>query len=161
MRSRPSPSWPARPRAAGGGGGRPVRPGAILYDLLLAPLAFLLVSRVTRGIAPERAPAPEFSRAQRLASVFRQASAGAAPNLRLAGTGGSHQNPSPARPGPELRPSGGRSPSRAAPTLRLAGTGGSHQNPSPARRVPKLRLSGAGSPSSARTAAAVTPGAPF
>ena len=56
-----------------------VLPGAILYDLLLAPLAFWLVSRVTRAAAwntvPERAPALEFSR-------------GAAPGLGLqAGVG--------------------------------------------------------------------------
>ncbi|MGH3294809.1 MAG: rod shape-determining protein MreD, partial [Trebonia sp.] len=79
-------------------------PGAILYDLLLSPLAFGLVARVTRGAvsaAPDRAPAPGFGRA--LAPVFRQASAGAAPRLRLAGSGENHANPSPARRAPKLR----------------------------------------------------------
>ena len=73
-----------------------VLPAAILYDLLLSPLVFWLVTRVTRGAVgwravsrstgPERAPAPGFGVLQP-ASVFRQASAGAAPKLRLAGTG--------------------------------------------------------------------------
>ena len=53
-------------------------PTAILYDLLVAPFAFWLVARVTRGADAERAPAPEFSVEQRLALVFRSASAGAA-----------------------------------------------------------------------------------
>ena len=92
---------------------RSILPGAILYDLLLSPLAFWLVARVTRGAAPESAPAPEFSRDQRLASVFRQASAGAAPNLRLAGTGENYKNPSLARRVPRLRLSHANSPSLA------------------------------------------------
>ncbi len=69
---------------------RQVLPGAILYDLLLTPVVYLLVSLVA-GLArpvPERAPV--FIGAQRLASVFRLASAGAvpvplAPRKRLAG----------------------------------------------------------------------------
>jgi rod shape-determining protein MreD len=125
---------------------RTVAPGAILYDLLLSPLAFWLVARLTRGAAAERAPAPEFSRDQRLASVFRQASVGAVPNLRLAGTGENYKNPSSAR---------------RVPKLRLAGTGDNYKNPSSARRVPKLRLSGASSPSLARTVPAGSRGAPF
>ena len=91
-----------------------VMPGAILYDLLLAPLAYWLVIRVTRGAvgwraAPERAPAREFGALQ-TASVFRQASAGAAPKLRLAGTGESYGSPSLARRVPKLRLSDARSP---------------------------------------------------
>ena len=125
---------------------RSVLPGAILYDLLLSPLAFWLVARVTRGAAPERAPAPEFSRDQRLASVFRQASAGAAPKLRLVGTGENYKNPSPAR---------------RIPKLRLAGTGDNYKRSSLARRVPKLRLSDASLPSLARTVPASSRGAPF
>jgi len=82
---------------------RSVLPGALLYDLLLAPLAFWFVAWVTRathswGTAPERAPGPDFSHEQRLASVFRQASAGAVPNLRLAGTGEDHRSPAAPRP---------------------------------------------------------------
>ena len=111
-----------------------VLPAAVLYDLLLAPLAYWLVGRVMRGAAAwgtaaERAPAPEFSRAGQLGPVFgraafRQASAGAAPNLRL------------------------------------AGAGENHVSPSPARRVPKLRLADARSGSGLRTSAAGTQGAP-
>jgi rod shape-determining protein MreD len=119
-----------------------VLPGAILYDLLLAPFAFLLVSRVTRGAVSwstvaERAPAPEFSRAQRLASVFRQASAGAAPNLRLAGTGGSHRSPSLVRQVPKLRLSGARTPSIARTV-----PGGTNSAPFPLAggRTQKLNL---------------------
>jgi rod shape-determining protein MreD len=92
---------------------RSVLPGAILYDLLLSPLVFWLVARVTRGAAPERAPAPEFSRDQRLASVFRQASVGAVPNLRLAGTGENYKHPSLARRVPRLRLSNASSPALA------------------------------------------------
>ena len=83
-----------------------VLPGAILYDLLLSPLAFWLVTWVTRGTVfwntgPGRATVfqktgLEFSRGQRLGPVFRQASAGAAPNLRLAGSGAAFGPASPA-----------------------------------------------------------------
>lgn len=106
---------------------RHVLPGAILYDLLLSPLAFWLVVRVTRGAVPDRAPAPAFDREQRLASVFRPASAGAVSNLRLAGTGMSF---------------GPRSLPRRAPSLRLSGTGEKYRSEPVAGRVPKLRLSG-------------------
>ncbi len=87
-----------------------VLPGAILYDLLLAPFVFWLVARVTRGAvagstAAERAPAPEFGRAGALASVFRQASAGA-PDLRLAGSGENYRSTSQPRSVPRLRLSG-------------------------------------------------------
>jgi rod shape-determining protein MreD len=111
-----------------------VLPAAILYDLLLSPLAYWLVAWVTRGAVGwrrggwnpghERAPVPEFG-VRQPASVFRQASAGATPRLRL------------------------------------AGTGESHLSRSPARRVPKLRLSGARTASSLRTSAAVAAGAPL
>jgi rod shape-determining protein MreD len=129
---------------------RSVLPGAILYDLLLSPLVYWLVTRVTRGAVgwratAERAPAPEFGSLQP-ASVFRQASAGAAPKLRLAGTGESYGSPSLPR---------------RVPKLRLAGTGESHGSPSLPRRVPKLRLSGARSAASLRTTAAGSPGAPL
>jgi rod shape-determining protein MreD len=129
-----------------------VLPGAVLYDLLLAPLAYWLVTRVTRGAAAwgataERAPATEFSGVGQLApvfrqqvfsqQVFRQASAGAAPNLRLAGSGQSYGSPPLARRIPKLRlseTSAATSPrTRAAasfgPPLSL--TGG---------RTPKLHL---------------------
>jgi rod shape-determining protein MreD len=112
-----------------------VLPAAVLYDLLLSPLVFWLVLRVTRGTvawntgagstAAERAPAPEFGRAGQLASVFRQASAGAAPNLRL------------------------------------AGSGENYRSPSPPRRVPRLRLSHASSGASLRTSSASSGGAPL
>ena len=129
---------------------RSVLPAAILYDLLLSPLVYWLVARVTHGAvgwraAPVRAPAPEFGALQP-ASVFRQASAGAAPKLRFAGTGASYGSPSPAR---------------RVPKLRLSGTGESHRSQSPARQVPKLRLSGARSALSIRTTAAGSPGAPL
>jgi len=118
---------------------RTVAPGAILYDLLLSPLVFWLVARVTRGAAPERAPAPEFSRDQRLASVFRQASAGAVPNLRLAGTGENYKNASPARRLPRLRLANASSPvlDRTVP----AGTRGA-PFPLAGGRAPKLNFAG-------------------
>ena len=100
-----------------------VLPAAILYDLLLSPLVYWLVVRVTRGAvgwraAQERAPAPQFGALQP-ASVFRQASAGAAPKLRLAGTGESYGSPSPARRVPKLRLSG----ARTAASLRTTAAG--------------------------------------
>jgi rod shape-determining protein MreD len=110
---------------------RHVLPGAIGWDLLLTPFAFLLVSWVAGLARPvaERAPRPEFVGARRLAAVFRLASAGAAPNLRLAGTGAKFKDTRPARRIPKLRLSDARSRSFArtdpagsgtAP-LRLAG----------------------------------------
>jgi rod shape-determining protein MreD len=94
---------------------RQVLPGAILYDLLLTPVVYWLVSLVARLARPvaERAPAPVFFGAQRLASVFRLASAGAAPNLRLAGTGAKFSDPRPARREPKLRLADARSNSLA------------------------------------------------
>jgi rod shape-determining protein MreD len=99
---------------------RVVLPGAILYDLLLSPLVYWLVIRVTRGAVgwratSERAPAPEFGLLQP-ASGFRQASAGAAPKLRLAGTGESYRGSSLPRRVPKLRLSGARSAASLAAT---------------------------------------------
>jgi rod shape-determining protein MreD len=92
-----------------------VLPGAVLYDLLLAPVAYWLVALVAGLARPEaeRAPAPVFFGGQRLASVFRLASAGAAPNLRLAGTGAKYEDSRPARREPKLRLAGARSNSLA------------------------------------------------
>jgi len=148
-----------------------VLPAAILYDLLLSPLVFWLVARLTRGAvgwraAPERAPAPEFGFLQP-AAVFRQASAGAAPNLRLAGTGDSYLSQSPARRVPRLRLAGtgehhgSQSPARRVPRLRLAGTGEHYGSQSPARRVPRLRLSDARAGGVVRTTAGGSSGAPL
>jgi rod shape-determining protein MreD len=94
---------------------RHVLPGAVLYDLLLTPVVYWLVSLVARLARPasERAPAPVFFGAQRLASAFRLASAGAAPNLRLAGTGAKFSDPRPARREPKLRLADSRSNSLA------------------------------------------------
>jgi rod shape-determining protein MreD len=94
---------------------RRVLPGAVLYDLILTPFAFFAVAWVaglTRPVA-ERAPRPEFAGAQRLAAVFRLASAGAAPNLKLAGTGAKFTDDRPARRVPRLRLSDLRSRSFA------------------------------------------------
>jgi rod shape-determining protein MreD len=116
-----------------------VLPDAVLYDLVLAPVVFWLVARVTRSAAAERAPAPEFGYAQRLASGFRVASAGAVPNLRLAGSGERHHGPSPARPVPRLQLAGSRSPAVARTSA--AGPGGAPLNLA-AARTPKLSFSG-------------------
>ena len=92
-----------------------VLPGAILYDLLLTPVVYWLVSLAARLARPvsERAPAPVFFGAQRPGSVFRLASAGAAPNLRLAGTGAKYTDARPARREPKLRLADARSNSLA------------------------------------------------
>jgi rod shape-determining protein MreD len=128
-----------------------VLPAAILYDLVLSPFVFWLVCWATRairtwGTAPAEAPVPEFSRAQRLTLVFRQASAGAAPDLRLAGTGANYHHRSQARP---------------LPRLRLAGTGANQHRRPQARPLPRLRLADTRSPAAARTRAAGTGGASF
>ena len=114
-----------------------VLPTAILYDLLAAPFVFWLVARISRGADAERAPAPEFSVEQRLAQVFRSAAAGAAPRLRLAGTGENYHK-RPTDRAPRLRLSDGRAGSStstyaAAPgaAVRLAGG-----------RTPKLSFGG-------------------
>jgi rod shape-determining protein MreD len=86
-----------------------VLPGAILYDLLLCPFALWLVSVAVRRPAPEPAPRPEFSQAQRLAGALRPASTGAASRLRLAGST-APLVPPPVRSEPRLRLSGARSP---------------------------------------------------
>ena len=126
-----------------------VLPGAILYDLLLSPLVFLLVVRVTRGAVgwnaaswstgPERAPATEFGPAQQVAGVFRQASAGAAPNLRLAGSGANYRSPSQPRQVPKLRLSG--APGGSSLRTSAASSGGAPSSPVGAR-VPKLNFAG-------------------
>jgi rod shape-determining protein MreD len=121
-----------------------VLPAAILYDLLLAPLMFLLVARLTRDADPERAPAPQFSYAQRLASVFRAASQGAAPDLRLSGSGAVYRGP--------VMP-------RRVPRLRLAGSGAGHRSPSLPRTVPALRLSRGGRGPIGATGSAASSGA--
>jgi rod shape-determining protein MreD len=92
----PEVTWPAI---------KHVLPGAVLADLLLVPVAYWLVSRVAGLARPaqERAPAPVFAGAHRLAAVFRSASAGAVPNLRLAGSGANFAAAPPARREPKLR----------------------------------------------------------
>jgi cell shape-determining protein MreD len=137
---------------------RSVLPGALLYDLLLAPLAFWFVAWVTRathswGTAPERAPGPDFSHEQRLASVFRQASAGAVPNLRLAGTGEDHRSPAAPRRVPKLRL---RRASSGSSHRTTAATSGGSGFPLAGGRTARLNFAGN---SSARTARR-TPRAP-
>ena len=140
---------------------RSVLPGAILYDLLLSPLVYWLVTRVTRGAVgwratAERAPAPEFGSLQP-ASVFRQASAGAAPKLRLAGTGESYVSPSLPRRVPKLRLSGARSPASLRTTA--AGSPGAPLSLA-GGRTPRLNFAGDRASPAARAArpAPRTPG---
>jgi rod shape-determining protein MreD len=133
-----------------------VLPAAIAWDLLLTPFAFLLVSwaaGLARPVA-ERAPRPEFVGAQRLAAVFRAASAGAAPNLRLAGTGAKFQTDRPARRVPRLRLADARSRSFARTDRAGSGivppalAGGRTAKLNFARSASALRSSGAGVTSS-------------
>jgi rod shape-determining protein MreD len=136
-----------------------VLPGAIIWDLLLTPFAFFLVAwaaALARPVA-ERAPRPEFAGAQRLAAVFRLASAGAAPNLKLAGTGAKFDQARPARRVPKLRLSDARSKSLvrtgpagsgiARPTL----AGGRTARLNFSHSASALRSSGAGVTSLGRT----------
>jgi len=136
-----------------------VLPGAIAWDLLLTPFAFLLVAWVAGLARPvsERAPRPEFAGAQRLAAVFRAASAGAAPNLRLAGTGAKFQTDRPARRVPKLRLAEARSKSFARTDPAGSGiappalAGGRTAKLNFARSASALRSSGAGVSSLGRT----------
>ena len=133
----------AEPDVTGAAASR-VLPAAICYDLLLAPFAYALVAVVTRGArgwgsAAGRAPQPEFSNAQRLSLVFRQASAGAAPGLRLAGSGANYHRPPSARPLPRLRLAGSRSPAIARTG---AGDSGRRSFPLAGARPHKLNFAG-------------------
>ncbi|WP_300608474.1 rod shape-determining protein MreD, partial [Trebonia sp.] len=84
-------------------------PATIVYDLLLCPFALWLVSAAVGRPAYERAPRTH-TRAIPLAAAFRQASAGAAPRLRLAGST-APLSPPPLRQEPRLRLASGRSSS--------------------------------------------------
>ena len=155
-----------------------VLPAAILYDLLLAPLVFWLVSLVSRaildrGAVREIAFAAGFSREQRLTPVFGNLGSGqvvfrvaslAIPRLRLAGTGQDFTADSQPDPAPKLRLSGSatnyaaQSPPGRVPKLRLSGSGTNYAAQSPARRVPRLRLAAARSSQRSRTGAAYSSG---
>ncbi len=113
-------------------------PTAVLYDVLVAPFAFWLVARVTRGADAERAPAPEFSVEQRVALVFRSASAGAAAGLRLAGTGQNYFQPPTAGRVPRLRLSSGHAGS-SIPAGAAARGAAVHR---PGGRAPRLSFGG-------------------
>ncbi len=123
-----------------------VLPGAVLADLLLAPLFYLGVARLAH--APVR-DTPE-----------RPVETGRVPKLRLAGTGEPYRRPSAARRVPHLpladtrgkyrRPSW----ARHVPHLPRADPAGKYRRPSWARRVPRLRLSDARAADFHRTGAA-------
>ena len=127
-----------------------VLPGAILYDLLLAPFVLWLMSVAVRRPAPERAPQPAFSQAQRLAGALRGASVGAAPGLRLAGST-RPPVPRPVRSEPRLRLANTRSPSlaRTSAASSLAPTA------MPGGRTPKVGFATAGRGNSLGAASAL------
>jgi rod shape-determining protein MreD len=132
-----------------------VLPAAILYDLVLSPLAYWFVTWVTRGavgwrVAHERATAPELGAFQP-ALVFRQASAGAAPGLRLAGTGESYLSSSPARRVPKLRLSDVRTASSIRTTAAVSSGAPLHLA---GAKTPRMNFSGSG-----RALATAPPGA--
>jgi rod shape-determining protein MreD len=106
---------------------RHVLPAALVYDLLLCPFVLWLTLLAVGRPQPERAPQPQFA-APGLPVAFRLASAGAAPKLRLAGSG-APLIPQPLRSEPKLRLSSGRSSSfsrtnSAFSTARTAAAGG-------------------------------------
>jgi rod shape-determining protein MreD len=120
-----------------------VLPSAVLYDLLLAAPAYWLAARITRGAPAETAPVPDFGARSlgggaRLAGAFRQASAGAAPGLRLAGSGANYQRLA-ARPVPRLQLSGQRTPADARTG---AGSSGPRSFPLAGGRTPRLNFAG-------------------
>jgi hypothetical protein len=102
-----------------------VLPVAIVYDLLLCPFAYWLISLMLRRPAPERAPRPEFAQ---VATAFRAASAGAlgaVPSLRLAGSTLPPVRP-PARQEPKLRLSAGRPSSLSGTSAAFSPTKSPH-----------------------------------
>ena len=102
-----------------------VLPVAIVYDLLLCPFAYWLISLMLRRPAPERAPRPEFAQ---VATAFRAASAGAlgaVPSLRLAGSTLPPVRP-PARQEPKLRLSSGRPSSLSGTSAAFSPTKSPH-----------------------------------
>jgi rod shape-determining protein MreD len=113
-------------------------PGALLYDVVLAPFVFLLVGWLMHRTRPRREPALHENYG--FTYVFRNASQGAVPKLRLAGTGMAFTD----------QPPGSRfanrqlANQRAVPRLRLSGTGRGFNSPVAARRTPRLKLSGTG-----------------
>jgi hypothetical protein len=131
-----------------------VLPAAAGWDLLLTPFAFLLVTWLVGLTRPksERAPRPEFAAARRLAAVFRPASAGAAPDLRLAGSGANFDQPRPGRRVPRLRLAEARSKSlvRTVP----AGSGIAASSPVPVAGRKAARLNFANSASALRSTGA-------
>jgi len=133
---------------------RRVLPAAVLWDLLLTPIAFFLVTWLVGLTRPksERAPRPEFAAASRLAAVFRPASAGAAPDLRLAGSGANFDQPSPARRVPRLRLAEARSKSLARTVP--AGSGIAASAPVPVAGRKPARLNFGNSASALRAAGA-------
>jgi rod shape-determining protein MreD len=100
---------------------RHVLPGAVLADLLLTPVTLWPVALAAGRPVPEGAPRPAFAAAGRLGTVFRLASAGAVPHLRLAGSGPDHRGPSLARREPKLRLSDARSRSVSRTSRTVSG----------------------------------------
>jgi hypothetical protein len=114
-----------------------VLPVAIVYDLLLCPFAYWLISLLLRRPAPERAPRPEFAQ---VATAFRVASAGAlgaVPSLRLAGSSLPPVRP-PARQEPKLRLSAGRPSSLSGTSAAFSPT----KPPHVSGRTVKLNFAG-------------------
>ncbi len=102
-----------------------VLPVAIVYDLLLCPFVYWLISLMLRRPAPERAPRPEFAQ---VATAFRAASAGAlgaVPSLRLAGSTPAQARPL-ARQEPKLRLSAGRPSSLSGTSAAFSPTKSPH-----------------------------------
>jgi rod shape-determining protein MreD len=134
-----------------------ILPNAILYDLLLSPIAFWVVMRIMAFREP--AGEPKLHADYGFNSVFRQASVGATPRLRLVGTGmGFVTAPARVKP-PRLRLAGTSNytaPPVASrtPKLKFSGSGTNYQSQPVAGRVPKLHLSDARSPSLKITASA-------
>lgn len=114
---------------------RHVLPGAIIYDLLLCPFIFWLISRVLHRPAPERAPRPEFAQ---VATAFRGASSravGVVPKLRLVGSTPSQVRPA-AHQEPRLRFASGHS----APSSRTYAAFSPAQIPRASGRAAKLNF---------------------
>jgi rod shape-determining protein MreD len=116
-----------------------VLPAAILYDLLLSPLVLWLVSRAALTERPEHAPRPEFTPTQHSAGVFRHASAGAAANLQLAGSGGIQKQQSLPRRVPKLHLSDASSPLSSRTSAAFPSQAKPHVA---GARTPRLNFSG-------------------
>lgn len=153
MLSDPEVTWTAA---------KSVLPAAVIYDVLLTPFVFALMS-VARPAAERdgyvASPGHTATAFGGAPSALRPAGSASTPRLRLAGIPSPAITPRAPRREPRLRLAGLTSPAitpraaRREPKLRFAGLASPAIARRPARRQPRLRLAGLTSPAVTRRAA--------